>query len=355
MPALPTHLLIIAAMDEEESALLSALGTATFELKVISPRLGISLKEAQIGFKTVMIARSGMGTVNAALTVALIAERWRVDAVLLLGVGGALTEDLAIGDVVISRQVMQHDYFSSLDFGHPRMLPGQVIFNFEEARAHRALIDADPDLVAWVERNMSEQGARTGTLLSGNEFVGTLERKKAIAALHGEALMVDMEAAGVAQVCQKLALPFVVIKTVADRLHADGSIESDFRASLTASAKNASLVLRGLLRATLSMDELYSQTQKGLNPDELILDVRDTDDYVEGHVAGSRSIPVDQVLEHVTELTAYQRVYVHCGGGGKAGRAVASLEKAGLSNLVHIADSGMRSWIASGFSVVKGH
>jgi adenosylhomocysteine nucleosidase len=83
-------------------------------------------------------------------------------------------------------------------------------------------------------------------VLSGNEFVGTLDRKRAIAALHGEALLVDMEAAGVAQIAHRIGLPFVVAKTVSDRLQPDGTIESDFRRCLEAAARNAASVLRKL-------------------------------------------------------------------------------------------------------------
>jgi adenosylhomocysteine nucleosidase len=246
-PPTQKNLLLLTAMAEEESALLTELGPHRFESKTVSARLGIAVKQTQIGERTLMVARSGMGTVNAALTVATIVERCQVDAVILLGVGGALKAELAIGDLVVSRQVMQHDYFSSLDFGHPRMLAGELILNQADADSSSALISADAKLVEWVRCAKTDHPIHLGTLLSGNEFVGTLERKKAIASLHGEALLVDMEAAGVAQVATRLGVPFVVAKTVADRLHADGSIESDFRRCLDSAALNGASVLRSLL------------------------------------------------------------------------------------------------------------
>jgi 5'-methylthioadenosine/S-adenosylhomocysteine nucleosidase len=237
-------LLVIAAMEEEERALAKELGSRPHGESALelSHKLGIQARTYRHGGREVHLVRSGMGPVNAALAVAMATERLAVDAVLLLGVGGALVPGLSIGDLVVSRRVLQHDYFASLDFGHARMRAGEIVFNQEQAEAHLATIDADSRLVEALAGT-----ARVGTVLSGNEFVGTVERKRAIAVLHEEALLVEMEAAGVAQACLRLGLPFVVAKTVADRLQPDGSIESDFRRCLEAASANAATSLRSLL------------------------------------------------------------------------------------------------------------
>jgi rhodanese-related sulfurtransferase len=105
----------------------------------------------------------------------------------------------------------------------------------------------------------------------------------------------------------------------------------------------------------MQMDELRQIHQAGLKSDELILDVRDADDYADGHVPGSKSIPYDQIISRPEkfrdELKNFKKVYIHCGGGGKAGRVFAALNAVGASNIVHICDSGMRSWIAAGYPV----
>jgi phage shock protein E len=103
----------------------------------------------------------------------------------------------------------------------------------------------------------------------------------------------------------------------------------------------------------MNTTELHTRIHQGLAPGEVVLDVRDTDEYAEGHIAGALNIPHEQVAAHAHELTQYQRIYIHCGGGGRAGRAVAALQKAGLTNLVHISESGMRTWLEAGYPVVK--
>lgn len=245
-----SNLLIIAAMNEEEAALLDELKDLPHRRVELSERFDLHFQEYTLAKRKISILRSGMGQVNAAVAVSLFSERHPLDAVLLLGVGGALTTDLKIGELVLSRAVIQHDYYASLEFGNPRMQPGHIVFSPEDARAHSALFPAELGLVDLDCDALRAVGMHIGTVLSGNEFVGTTQRKKEIAELHGESLLVDMEAAGVAQISKKLQIPFLVAKTVADRLLPDGSIESDFQACLTAAARNSALVLRQIIDFT---------------------------------------------------------------------------------------------------------
>jgi adenosylhomocysteine nucleosidase len=240
--------LILAAMPEEEQALIEVAASAgpLPEPTIVDPRLAISYRELLSPRTPLLIARSGVGPVNAALTVALITQqRPEIDSLILLGVGGALVSRIGIGELVISSSVLQHDSFFSLDFGHPRVAAGKFVFTPEEASAHVATYAADPELRSWLASAFAN--AHAGTVLSGNEFVGTVERKRAIATLRDDALLVDMEAAGIAQVAARLKLPFVIAKTVADRLQPDGTIESDFWACLQGASRNAAAVLRHLL------------------------------------------------------------------------------------------------------------
>ncbi len=243
------NLLILAAMAEEEAALLKELAAIPgvhSSSRKISPRLGIEVQEFTVGARRVQIARSGIGPVNAALTVAMIFEQSPPpDEILLLGVGGSLTPELEMGELVISDRIIQHDSFSSLDTGDHRMRAGDYILSIEEVAHKEVEILADPELSTWLEeRSRSETRVHRGAILSGNEFVGRSARKLELARLHPRALLVDMEAAGVAQIAHRLGVPFVVAKTVADRLHPDGSISTDFSQSLEAAAANAARALR---------------------------------------------------------------------------------------------------------------
>lgn len=239
--------LVLAAMKEEEESLSALLGPENGVLRTFGRRLCVEAREFKIGPRQILVARSGIGPVNAALTVAAIFENHPLDSVILLGVGGALTPELELGDLVVSRQVLQHDSLFSLDAAAVRVIPGELLVPGKQIPALPPLMDADPALVDLIVEGLPADKAKIGTVVSGNEFVGTVRRKRELHALHPEALLVDMEAAGVAQLARRLKLPFVVVKTVADRLHVDGTIEADFWACLHAAAANAAQVLHQLL------------------------------------------------------------------------------------------------------------
>ena len=103
----------------------------------------------------------------------------------------------------------------------------------------------------------------------------------------------------------------------------------------------------------MTMDELFQLHKSGLKAGEIILDVRDDDEYREGHVPGAINIPVDAIGQRFVELKKFTKIYVHCGGGGRAGRATEALIKNGISNVVHICNSGMRSWLEKGYTIEK--
>ncbi|MBK9292836.1 MAG: rhodanese-like domain-containing protein [Oligoflexia bacterium] len=104
----------------------------------------------------------------------------------------------------------------------------------------------------------------------------------------------------------------------------------------------------------ISMQELHNRMSK-LGKNEIILDVREPDEYAEAHIHGSLNIPLAQVAEHALKLKKYDRVYIHCRAGRRAQTAMASLEQAGLTNLVCVSDGGMANWVEAGYEVETGN
>ena len=89
------NLLVLVAMEREFNEVLKCF-PETHDI-IVSKRLGIYAKEYNIKKYKFIITQSGVGTVNAALATALIAEQYPLDAILLLGVAGALQDFLKIG------------------------------------------------------------------------------------------------------------------------------------------------------------------------------------------------------------------------------------------------------------------
>lgn len=86
---------------------------------------------------------------------------------------------------------------------------------------------------------------------------------------------------------------------------------------------------------------------------ETFLDVRTPEEFAEGHIAGAKNIPHEEVLSHLSELKQFEKVYVFCRSGKRAKIAFDSLSQSGLNNLVCITDGGMMNWIDSGYPLEK--
>lgn len=106
------------------------------------------------------------------------------------------------------------------------------------------------------------------------------------------------------------------------------------------------------MNTTLPLHDLAG-VQKQLKNGELILDVRNPDEFSAGHIPEALNIPLPELPQRHGELSAYSKIYVHCKRGGRAKTACDLLTQAGHDNLVCIADAGMDLWIESGYPVAK--
>jgi adenosylhomocysteine nucleosidase len=235
--------LVVVATEREERALLSnRIATEV----TYGRSTKIPVKRFELNQRTVTVARCGVGLVNAGVILTMIVEHQVVDAVLLLGVGGALDEALEVGDVVISRQILQHDSISSLKGGALFIAPGELTLSAAPDQQIDPAMRCDPILVDWLARLFGER-TYTGAILSGSEFVANAKRKAELRKLAEDALLVDMEAAALAQVARRLQIPFVAAKTVSDRANPETSISMDYKTFLDAAAARSGRVLQGFV------------------------------------------------------------------------------------------------------------
>ncbi len=239
-------LFCMVAMDSEEDALLAG---HAYTVKEFGRRKKITVKEFNLPHCKVIVGRSGVGLVNAGVLFTMVAEEYPIDAAILLGVGGALDEELNAGDTVIARQVLQHDSMSTLDIGNLFIAPGTYTLSADENNQIDPVIRCDQILVRWVEQVLknNQYSLFQGSILSGSEFAGRTDRKKYLRSLKEDALLVDMEAGAIAQIARSLKIPFVAVKTVSDRVKPDSSIADDYKVFLKSAADTSAAVFKGLL------------------------------------------------------------------------------------------------------------
>ena len=100
----------------------------------------------------------------------------------------------------------------------------------------------------------------------------------------------------------------------------------------------------------ISIDELHEVVQS-MSENDLILFVRSAEEYSAGHLKGSQNTPHEEVSGISSELSGYNKVYVHCKMGGRAKIASEALINSGLNNIVCVGNGGMERWMEMGWPV----
>lgn len=190
---------IITATKEEFAALNQALNTN---------KTGImNFTRGMLGGKQVAGVQAGIGKVNAALCAQTMIDRFRPEAIVNVGVAGSLSDDLKVGDLVISRDAVQHDFDASF-FGQEWWKQfGMETIEFK----------ADEKLVSAADRAADKLGYahEVGRIVSGDQFICTWEKKKELGDKF-QAQCCEMEGAAIAQVSFLNRIPFVVIRAISD-------------------------------------------------------------------------------------------------------------------------------------------
>jgi rhodanese-related sulfurtransferase len=100
----------------------------------------------------------------------------------------------------------------------------------------------------------------------------------------------------------------------------------------------------------ISVDDLSQRLQAGAR----LIDVREPDEYVSGHVPGARHVPLGEVPGRVAEcVEGGGTTYLICRSGGRSANACQIL--ADLGHDVVNVSGGTMAWIMSGREVVEGN
>lgn len=224
---------LIGAMNEEIELLVSHMTNVRETIKA-----GITFREGSYFGKQVVVCRTGVGKVNAAVTTQILIDSFGVEAIIFTGVAGALDPELNIGDLVISSECMQHDMdVTALGFARG-VIPYEAKSVFE---ADRKLVEL---AVASGEKLFAGK-VKKGRVLSGDQFIASRE---VVASLYQEldGVCVEMEGASVAQVCSMNAIPYVVLRSMSDK--ADGSAHVNFAEFTIQASENSYKMVEDIVK-----------------------------------------------------------------------------------------------------------
>ena len=218
---------IIGAVVEEAEAIKK-------EIKEIKETVisGISFFTGKFNDRDVVFVQSGIGKVNAAITATLLIEKFKVSEVIFSGVAGSLDERLKVGDVVIGRDIVQHDVDATA-FGYKMgQIPQMKEWAFE---SHKELVEKAGNI------NDFDHRIFFGRILTGDQFVSKKDVKIRLGK-DFEALCVDMESGSVAQVCTRLGVKFLIIRSISDSITDESDMEYETFVKLA--AKNSTRILK---------------------------------------------------------------------------------------------------------------
>ncbi len=226
------HVGVIGAMAEEVERLHRHL-----DAEIVTEDAGRTYRHGTLVGQRVTVVQSRIGKVAAALTAASLIRDHDVDAIVFTGIAGALHDDLAIGDVVVASELIQHDLAGPPDmFARGEIpllgvveLPTDVALTAAAVAAARAFLDDGlGDVVTTAQLaalGIGRPSVHTGQMATGDEFIeGDL--KDLVRRRTPLAVCVDMEGAAVAQVCHELGgVPLCVVRAISDLAGGTASID----------------------------------------------------------------------------------------------------------------------------------
>jgi adenosylhomocysteine nucleosidase len=222
---------IISALAEEQQGLIEAMqgaSTASHGMRDYTSGLLYEIDAVCV--------LSRIGKVAAAMTAAILVEKYGVTHIVFTGVAGSADPAVKVGDIVVADSLVQHDMDARPLF--PRFeVPLTTLSAFlsdlhltqELAGAAEAFLRSDAAIVIKEveakEFGLGHCRVHRGLVASGDQFINSRSHLEQLKQALPAVLAVEMEGAAVAQVCFELGIPFTVIRTISDNANEDAATD----------------------------------------------------------------------------------------------------------------------------------
>ena len=198
---------IIGAMEDEVAQL-----KKNMEIEETTEVASLSFCRGKLSGREVVVVRSGIGKVNAAICTQILVDQFHVDVIINTGIAGSLDAEIDIGDIVISTDAVEHDMDASI-FGDPiGQIPQMDTFSFPADESLVKLAKevnekANPDVHTWI-----------GRVVSGDQFVSSGEKKEQLIRVF-DAKCTEMEGAAIAHAAYLNKISCVIIRAISDKAY----------------------------------------------------------------------------------------------------------------------------------------
>ena len=226
---------------------LGIIGAMAVEVELLKEKMenlsvtthgGMAFYDGKLEGTDAVVVQCGVGKVNAAMCAQILCSVFGVTHLVNTGIAGSLCAELDIGDLVVSKDAMYHD-FDCVHFGYEMgKVPGMDVVAFP---ADEAMIDSA--LRAAQEVNPGH--CRIGRVASGDLFVADKGVKERIINRTG-AICTEMEGAAIAHTAYRNGVPFVILRAISDK--ADDSAEMDYPTFETIAAHRCAEVAQNMAK-----------------------------------------------------------------------------------------------------------
>ena len=248
--------LVLYAFDNEGQLLRSRMTEVTD-----TTWAGRSIATGSLEGEPLILAESGMGTTNAAVTLQYILDHYPVRGVLFTGICGGISEKNKIGDIVIPDRWITHDFgYTGVEGFQPDSIPiglagdkkfatllqlpiDSQLFDWVEKAAYKAAEEFQP----VVDRIVQIHTGGVGT--TGNQFIDQVEKRQWLNETF-QAEIVDMESAAVLQTALANGVPCVIIRSNSDLAGGSGSATAsvEIREFFQIAADNSAAVVTSFFK-----------------------------------------------------------------------------------------------------------
>lgn len=183
------------------------------ERRLIAPMLtnshtqnadGLQVTEGRMGTNKLLLAKCGIGKVNAAINTYKIIKKFHPDLLINTGVAGGASLQTEIGDLLVADYVAYHDVWCGPGT-QPGVADGMDVF-----------MECNERVINLAHELFDGKRLQVGLICSGDQFISEKEEVTRIHTLFPQVLAVDMESAAIAQVCCMEGVKFNIIRVISD-------------------------------------------------------------------------------------------------------------------------------------------
>ena len=229
---------------------------------------GMRFVTGKLHDKPVVVAWTGIGKVNAAMTTTLLVEHFKPTEIIFSGISGGVNPNLYPGDIVIATETAHHDMGVIQENG----FYNRGVINPLDGERNPVYLPADQRLLKLaeiaaekveLEKIKTSVGERApeiikGVVVTGDVFVASPAKGAELREmLNADA--VEMEGAAVAQICYQRRIPHLVVRSISDK--ADQTAREDSMMFQEMAAKNSAALIAKIAEL-LAAEPLVPKTTK---------------------------------------------------------------------------------------------